>query len=128
MLVVAGAGTLPDSWADEGSFPALQVLAIQSGTKMSGTLPPEWGSPTAWQQLQYLYIIDCPLTGEYIFHPLSLLPQEALPMDCLLSYSFYLTAGKQVEGVLPLSFCYSPACAPSFSVARVYGLNCTTLI
>ena len=80
ILVAAGTGTLPACWADEGSFPALQVLGIQSGTKMSGTLPPRWGSPTAWQQLQYLYIIDCPLTGEYILHPLPLLHQEALLM------------------------------------------------
>ena len=60
----AVAGTLPACWADVGSFPQLTVLGIQSGTKMSGTLPPEWGSPTAFQQLKYLYVVDCPLTGE----------------------------------------------------------------
>ena len=62
-IVDAVAGTLPACWADVGSFPALNLLGIQSGTKMSGTLPPEWGSPAAWQQLQYLYLVDCPLTG-----------------------------------------------------------------
>ena len=39
---------------------------------MSGTLPPEWGSPTAFQQLRYLYVVDCPLTGEPPVVPLPL--------------------------------------------------------
>lgn len=49
--------------AGQMSFPALTVLGIQSGTKMSGSLPPEWGSPRAFQRLQYLYVVDCTLTG-----------------------------------------------------------------
>lgn len=57
------AGTLPTSWADNGSFPALTALGIEGGTKMSGILPPEWGSPAAFQQLQYLYIVACTVTG-----------------------------------------------------------------
>ena len=65
ILVAVGAGTLPESWGDEGSFPTLRVLIVQSGTKMSGSLPPGWGSPTAWQQLQYLYVVDCSVAGEY---------------------------------------------------------------
>ena len=62
--IVPCAGTLPACWADNGSLPALTVLAISSGTKMSGTLPPEWGSPTAFQQLQYLYVVGCTVTGD----------------------------------------------------------------
>ena len=69
--VAAAAGTLPACWADVGSFPQLTVLGIQSGTKMSGTLPPEWGSPTAFQQLRYLYVVECPITGELPIIPLS---------------------------------------------------------
>lgn len=56
------------------------VLGIQSGTKMSGTLPPEWGSPTAFQRLRYLYVVDCPLTGQPATVHLSLCYQKVFPM------------------------------------------------
>ena len=47
------------------SAPSLLSLcwASKAAPKMSGSLPPKWGSPTAFQQLQYLYVVDCPLTG-----------------------------------------------------------------
>ena len=37
------AGTLPESWADPGAFPALTSLTLDL-SNVSGTLPPSWGS------------------------------------------------------------------------------------
>ena len=47
-------GTLPPSWGDNG-FPSLQLLSISgpltSPGQLAGTLPSEWGSPTAFRRL-----------------------------------------------------------------------------
>lgn len=74
---------------------------------MSGTLPTSWGSPTAWQQLQYLYVTDCSLTGEYIIHPLSLVYQKAILMDEFVSCRVHLTKATQGEGPGEVNPCHS---------------------
>lgn len=107
-MLAAGAGTLPESWGDEGSFPTLRVLTFQSGTKMSGTLAPSWGSPAAWQQLQYLYATDCSITGEYMIQPLSLVYQKAI-----LMVRFTLQGPSKVKGFISCHSAVALHMAPS---------------
>ena len=88
----ATAGTIPTSWSEAGSFPALSdvwllnlplagTLPPMWGTNLaalsslqlqlpllSGTLPAEWGNLASFQQLQILSLNGCNnLTGEHLF-------------------------------------------------------------
>ena len=47
------AGTLPESWADPGSFPALTSLTLDL-SNLSGTLPPCWGNNGSFPVLDSL--------------------------------------------------------------------------
>lgn len=84
------AGTLPDTWADTGAFPALLSLSIWNtplngtlplswaraaalpqlislelgGCNVGGTLPAEWATPAAFQRLSYLHLTNCGITGK----------------------------------------------------------------
>lgn len=60
------AGSLPSSWAAPTAFPELQVLNL-STTQLSGTLPPEWGQPGALSALSELHLAGANLTGH--MHP-----------------------------------------------------------
>ncbi len=42
-----------------------------------GTLPPEWGSPTAYQQLRILTIYGCNITGVCVYVLIGLLASKA---------------------------------------------------
>lgn len=55
-------GSLPSSWAAPIAFPELQVLNL-STTQISGTLPPEWGQPGALSALSELHLAGANLTG-----------------------------------------------------------------
>lgn len=44
---------LPDQWAANGTFPALQAMNF-SGAALAGSLPSSWSSRTAFPQLQTL--------------------------------------------------------------------------
>ncbi|KAL3133552.1 hypothetical protein ABBQ38_007402 [Trebouxia sp. C0009 RCD-2024] len=59
-------GILPPSWGSNGSLPELGFLRVGTGhhdfSCLSGTLPADWGSPVAFQQLQKLDIAAC-MTG-----------------------------------------------------------------
>lgn len=83
------AGTLPDTWADTGAFPALSSLTFWNsplngtlpvswarpgalpslislelgGCSFHGTLPAEWATPAAFQRLLYLHLTNCSITG-----------------------------------------------------------------
>lgn len=52
-------GSLPSSW---GGFPSLTALELGE-CPLTGTLPAEWGSPTAFQQLQSLSIHDTAISA-----------------------------------------------------------------
>ena len=56
------AGSLPSSWAAPTAFSELQVLNL-STTQLSGTLPPEWGQPGALAALSELHLAGANLTG-----------------------------------------------------------------
>ena len=62
-------GSLPASWADNGSFPSLGSLVLGGNvadvSRLSGTLPPEWGSAHAFQHISLLGITACNITGMY---------------------------------------------------------------
>ena len=53
---------LPDSWAANGSFPALQTMNF-SNTDLVGTLPEVWAQSTAFPQLQLLNLTMTGLSG-----------------------------------------------------------------
>lgn len=56
-------GSLPDSWAEPGAFPRLNLLTIASGG-LNGTLPAAWGRVGAWPALQKLYLEGNQLQGQ----------------------------------------------------------------
>lgn len=57
------AGTLPDGWAQPGSFQTLRQLTL-SDNDLAGTLPATWGNSTiALQSLQNLNVSYCGLSG-----------------------------------------------------------------
>lgn len=57
-------GTLPNSWADNGAFPALRALYLNRNWRLSGPLPADWGSKTSsLNKLEVLALQGCNLTG-----------------------------------------------------------------
>ena len=54
-------GTLPASWRN-GSFPSLTQLQLIN-TSLSGSLPPEWGTPMGFNSLSVLTIAISSITG-----------------------------------------------------------------
>lgn len=46
-------GTLPPNWGSNDAFPMLTALDL-SGNDISGTLPAEWGSETTYDYLRVL--------------------------------------------------------------------------
>ena len=53
---------LPDAWATNGSFPALQSLNF-AGSDLAGTLPDSWSQPNAFQKLQAVNVSFSHLSG-----------------------------------------------------------------
>ena len=53
---------LPDSWASNGSFPALQNMTCIS-SELAGTLPSIWAEAAAFPQLRSMIFIDTWLSG-----------------------------------------------------------------
>ncbi len=56
---------LPDSWAVNGSFPALQVMNLSGppGNPLAGSLPSSWAAPVAFPELQILNLSDSQVSG-----------------------------------------------------------------
>lgn len=77
------AGSLPSSWAAPTAFPELQVLNL-STTQLSGTLPPEWGQPGALSALSELHLAGAYLTGH--MHPAPPVPVINLAPPLLLQW------------------------------------------
>ena len=62
-LTFAGSALpLPDAWAFNNSFPALQALNF-TNSSLSGTLPASWGQPDAFPELQLLDFSHTQLLG-----------------------------------------------------------------
>lgn len=53
---------LPDSWAVNGSFPALQAMNF-STSSLAGSLPSSWANPTAFPRLSLLNFSSTQLSG-----------------------------------------------------------------
>ena len=62
---------MPPSWGSNGSFAALRTLEL-GGMGLTGSLPAEWGSPTAWQGLQYLSIVNSSIAGGHGYAAITL--------------------------------------------------------
>ena len=58
------AGSLPASWGQPGAFPELLNMNL-SLTQLSGRLPPTWGSPEAFNKLQELRLATTNITGDH---------------------------------------------------------------
>ena len=56
------AGSLPNSWASPLAFPSLKVLNV-SVTQLSGTLPPDWGQRGSFAELEELHLGMTDITG-----------------------------------------------------------------
>ena len=59
-------GSLPVTWAGNSSLPSLSELVI-GFTDVTSKLPPEWGSPTAFQNVASLTIVQSSITGSVSF-------------------------------------------------------------
>lgn len=55
-------GSLPDSWAQASAFPALQTMNF-SVTSLTGTLPTSWAGSSAFPNLTALYLQQTNITG-----------------------------------------------------------------
>lgn len=55
-------GSLPDSWAQASAFPALQTMNF-SVTSLTGTLPTSWAESSAFPNLTALYLQQTNITG-----------------------------------------------------------------
>lgn len=55
-------GSLPDSWAQPSAFPALQTMNF-SVTSVTGTLPTSWAGSSAFPSLTALYLQQTNITG-----------------------------------------------------------------
>ena len=56
--------TLPDTWADNGSFPALQIMNFTGPAgNIAGSLPSSWAAPTAFPELQVLNLSTTQISG-----------------------------------------------------------------
>ena len=55
-------GSLPDSWAQSSAFPALQTMNF-SVTSLTGTLPTSWAENSAFPNLTALYLQQTNITG-----------------------------------------------------------------
>ena len=53
---------LPDSWADDGAFPALQSIVFATAN-LTGTLPAIWGQSSAFAALKVLNLSATHLSG-----------------------------------------------------------------
>ena len=61
-MQTVGTGRLPDEWATNGSFPALQVLNL-AVNRLSGNLPASYLSGSPFQSLQYIVLAGNELAG-----------------------------------------------------------------
>ena len=86
------AGSLPDSWTQSGSFPQLKFLDLSS-TQVSGTLPAAWGSNMSFPSLLYLQLGSSRLIGSL---PLEWGSPAAFPSLKLLEIS-----DSPISGSLP---------------------------
>jgi len=93
------AGSLPSSWAAPTAFPELQVLNL-STTQLSGTLPPEWGQPGALSALSELHLAGANLTGHT--HPAPLVSVIDYTCSHLCCNGFGLCVYVTEAGQLPL--------------------------
>ena len=58
-LTLTLSASLPDAWAEQGAFPALERLVV-GASQVSGTLPASWGKAGAFSSLQSLSITKLP--------------------------------------------------------------------
>ena len=57
-------GSLPDSWGQNGAFPALRDLFLSFNGGLSGTVPASWGADgSSMALLQRVQITNCNLSG-----------------------------------------------------------------
>ena len=87
------AGSLPQSWDDDGALPSLTYLCLQD-LPITGTLPPSWGS-TAMPALTKLIIAA---SNPALSHLSGSLPEEWGSPTAFTQLSYFSAAGLSLQG------------------------------